>query len=107
MAESMEPSACTPEEFEAARAAGLLIVSTEDENAIRRFADAIRKQDREGLGRMLSEEAAAMRRTGNGCHDARYDWMAAGVDAAADTLRGIDSATGLPASPDVLNGTAA
>jgi len=61
-----------------------------------------RKDEREELGAMLAEEATSLRREGNGCNDGRYDWMAAGVEAVADTLRGIDSATGQPVRPEVL-----
>ena len=57
-----------------------------------------RKDEREEIAKLFREEAAAIRKTGQGCHDARYDWMAAGVEAAMDALQGIDSATGKPAA---------
>jgi hypothetical protein len=95
-------SACTEAEFHAARAAGLLVVTTADEAAIHAYAEAIRRHERQALGSLLAEEAADMRRTGDGCTDGRYEWMAAGVDAVADTLRGIDSATGMPATPALI-----
>lgn len=54
------------------------------------------------FARLLREEAAAMRREGEGCTDGRYEWMAAGIEAASDTLLGIDSATGKPVTPEAL-----
>jgi hypothetical protein len=42
MSESTQPAACTDDEFRLARAAGLLVVTTEDERAIHAFADSIR-----------------------------------------------------------------
>jgi hypothetical protein len=42
MSECTTSAQCTNEEYEAARAAGLLIVTTEDERAIHAFAEAIR-----------------------------------------------------------------
>lgn len=42
MSESTAPARCTETEFEAARAAGLLVVSVDDERAIHAFAEAIR-----------------------------------------------------------------
>lgn len=42
MAETTAPPACTDQEYEAARAAGLLIVTTGEEAAIHKFAEAIR-----------------------------------------------------------------
>jgi Lar family restriction alleviation protein len=56
-----------------------------------------RADEREELARICDEEAARTRKEGEGCHDARYDWMAQGIEAVADTFRGIDSATGKPA----------
>lgn len=58
------------------------------------------------FARLLREEAAALRREGEGCADGRYEWMAAGVEAAADTLLGVDSATGKTVIADVLNAMA-
>lgn len=72
-----------------------------EEALIAAYAEG-RKDEREELGRMLAEEAAVVRRTGDGCTDGRYEWMAAGIDAVADTLRGIDSATGKTAAPELI-----
>jgi hypothetical protein len=61
-----------------------------------------RKDEREEMIALLKEEAASIRGQGDGCHDGRYDWMAAGIEAAADAFGGIDSATGKPATPELM-----
>lgn len=61
-----------------------------------------RKDEREEAISLLKEEAASIRSQGDGCRDGRYDWMAAGIEAAADAFGGIDSATGKPATPELM-----
>lgn len=61
-----------------------------------------RKDEREEMIALLREEAASIRKEGEGCHDGRYDWMADGIAAAVDALCGIDSATGKPATPELM-----
>jgi hypothetical protein len=67
------------------------------------YADG-RADEREAIAQLCTEEAANMRKQGEGCRDARYDWMAQGAEALADTLRGINSATGEPADPVLAAG---
>ena len=61
-----------------------------------------RKDEREAVVVLLREEAADIRRTGDGCKTGQYDWMADGIESAADALQGIDSATGKPATPKLM-----
>jgi hypothetical protein len=60
-----------------------------------------RADEREALAAICDEEAARIRTEGKGCTDGRYEWMAQGIEAVADTFRGLDSATG---EPDALQG---
>lgn len=112
MSENTTPAQCSEVVYEAARAAGLIIVTTGEEAAIQKFAAAIqaaayadgRADEREAIAQLCAEEAANMRKEGEGCRDARYDWMAQGAEALADTLRGINSASGTPADPVLAAG---
>lgn len=61
-----------------------------------------RKDEREEMIALLKEEAASVRREGEGSKDGRYDFMAAGIEAAANAFGGIDSATGMPATPELM-----
>lgn len=63
-----------------------------------------RADEREAIAQLCAEGAADMRKEGEGCRDARYDWMAQGAEALADTLRGINSSTGTPADPVLAAG---
>lgn len=69
--------------------------------AIHAYAEG-RKDEREAMISLLKEEAASVRREGAGCRDGRYDFMASGIEAAADAFGGIDSATGKPATPELM-----
>jgi hypothetical protein len=60
--------------------------------------------ERESVAQLCDEEATRIRKEGEGCKDGRYDWMADGIEALADTLRGIDTATGVPADPVLAAG---
>lgn len=44
MAENTTPAKCTEQEYQAAREAGLLVVTTADEVAIHKFAEAMRAE---------------------------------------------------------------
>lgn len=44
MSENLAKAACTEQEYQAARAAGLLVITTADEVAIHAFAEAIRAE---------------------------------------------------------------
>lgn len=61
-----------------------------------------RKDERAEVIELLKAEAASTRREGEGCRDARYDHMADGIEAAVDALGGIDSATGKPATQELM-----
>lgn len=50
MSESTTPAKCSEQDFEAARAAGLLVVTSADEAAIHRFAEAVRANLRRASG---------------------------------------------------------
>lgn len=63
-----------------------------------------RADEREAIAQLCDEEAKEMKRQGDGCKDGRHEWMAQGVEALADTLRGISSATGRPADPILAAG---
>lgn len=49
MAENTQSAACSQQEYQAARQAGLLVVTTADERAIHAFAEAIRAQATAGI----------------------------------------------------------
>jgi hypothetical protein len=42
MSENLSSAACTEQEYQLAREAGLLVVTTDDERAIHKFAEAVR-----------------------------------------------------------------
>jgi hypothetical protein len=46
MSECTTPAQCSEQEYQMARAAGLLVVTVSDEIAIHKFAEAIRAEDR-------------------------------------------------------------
>ena len=51
MSENTTPARCTEAEWNAARAAGLLVVTTADEVALHKFAEAIRAEERAAIAK--------------------------------------------------------
>jgi hypothetical protein len=86
-----------------ARAEQILAVASDEADALQTAAYAEgRRDERAEMARLLKEEATAMRSDHEASGDGESYWMGVGIDAVADTLAGIDSATGKPATPEML-----